>query len=269
MFFLFGSPRSGTTLLAQCLNAHPDIVVPDESDFIIPSAFIFDRLTDPAIRQILLKQLIVNTTRFRTSIGDAISPAQVEEIINTHAERMDQLLEALYAAVAIHANAKIAGDKSPNDLLFLRMLIKVGGVSPNAKIIHIVRDVRDVLSSIKNANLTEAPERWFPRFWSTSNLYLNDLYHQSAQYKLVRYEDFVRDPERILEGLCTHLGLEYQSMMLDPDRRHARYRQMPHHRKLYDRISDRNIGLYRTMLPHDISARCETVASEALRTFGY
>ena len=30
MFFIFGSPRSGTTLLAQCLSAHSEIIVPGE-----------------------------------------------------------------------------------------------------------------------------------------------------------------------------------------------------------------------------------------------
>ncbi|QHW31542.1 sulfotransferase [Paenibacillus rhizovicinus] len=35
MFIIFGSPRSGTTLLSSVLDAHDDIVVPDETDFIV------------------------------------------------------------------------------------------------------------------------------------------------------------------------------------------------------------------------------------------
>jgi hypothetical protein len=46
MLFVFGSPRSGTTLLAQILNSHPEIVVPHETDFIIPFVFVFDRIPD-------------------------------------------------------------------------------------------------------------------------------------------------------------------------------------------------------------------------------
>ncbi len=34
MFFVFGSPRSGTTLMAQCLSSHTDIIIPHETDFI-------------------------------------------------------------------------------------------------------------------------------------------------------------------------------------------------------------------------------------------
>jgi hypothetical protein len=269
MFFVFGSPRSGTTLLAQCLSAHPDVIVPDETDIIIPTAFMFDRLADPLIRRDVLKKFIVNTSRFPTSIGEFLSPAQVADIVDSHSERPDEFFEALYAAIADRAGARIAGDKSPNDLLFLRMLFKVGAISPKAKIIHIVRDVRDVVSSIGISKMTDAPERWFPRFWGTSNLYLWDLYHQSEQYRLVRYEEFVRAPDQTLQGLCAHLGLEYQRQMLNPDLRHSRYRTMVQHGKLFESISDKYVGAYRSVLPAPIIVVCETHAAEAIRTFGY
>lgn len=176
---------------------------------------------------------------------------------------------AIYAALAEHTGAKLAGDKSPNDLIFLRMLIKVGGIAPTAKIIHIVRDVRDVIFSIRNANMTNAPEDWFPRIWSTSNLYLWDLFHQSEQYLLVRYEEYVRSPELVVRNLCTHLGIGYQSFMLDPERRHPRYRTNPNHNKLYQPISDLFIGAYRADLPEPIVTACEKNAAEAMRVFGY
>ena len=38
MFIIFGSPRSGTTLLASSLDQNDQLVVLDESDFIIPMA---------------------------------------------------------------------------------------------------------------------------------------------------------------------------------------------------------------------------------------
>ena len=209
MFFVFGL-RVGTHCWRNSLNAHPEVLVPNETDFIIPTAFIFDRLTDPVVRRTVLKTLIVHSTRFPFSLGEFISAAKVEDIVERQSDRADQLFEAIYAALAEHAGTKVAGDKSPNDLIFLRMLIKVGGIAPTAKIIHIVRDVRDVVYSIRNANMTNAPEDWFPRMWSTSNLYLWELFHQSEQYLLVRYEDYVRAPELVLRNLCTHLGIGYQ-----------------------------------------------------------
>ena len=269
MFFVFGSPRSGTTLLAQCLNAHPDLVLPDETDFIIPTAFIFDRLAEPAVRRSVLKKLIVHSARFRFSLKEYLSETEVEDIVENNADRADRLFEALYAAIANRAGALLAGDKSPNDLLFLRMLIKVGGISPAAKIIHIVRDVRDVVHSIRGTDFTNTPEAWFPRLWSASNVYLWDLFHGSAQYRMVRYEDFVRAPESTVQSLCGHLGVAYQSSQLDPGRRHPRYRAAAHHRKLYEPISDRNVGAYRSEMPAAIIARCEEHAAEGIRVFGY
>jgi len=269
MLFVFGSPRSGTTLLAQCLNAHPDIVVPDETDFIIPAAFVFDRIPDPVVRREILKKLIVSSPRFPFSLGEFLTAAQAHDIVERHADRPDELYEHLYGAVADRASAKMAGDKSPNDLFFLRIVIKVGGIGPDAKIVHIVRDVRDVVHSLGLTNFNNAAELWFPRQWSASNLYLHDHFSRSAQYLLVRYEDFVRAPEPMMQRVCAHLHVEYDPLMLDPTRRHPRYRSAAHHRKLYQPISDQFIGAYRTALSASVIARCEEQAAEALRVFGY
>jgi hypothetical protein len=36
MFFIFGNPRSGTTLLCASLELNDKIVVPDETDIVVP-----------------------------------------------------------------------------------------------------------------------------------------------------------------------------------------------------------------------------------------
>jgi len=46
MFVVFGSPRSGTTLLAATLNQNDNIIIPDETDFIIPLAFLLKTVKD-------------------------------------------------------------------------------------------------------------------------------------------------------------------------------------------------------------------------------
>jgi hypothetical protein len=269
MFFIFGSPRSGTTLLAQCLNAHPEIVIPHETDFIIPMAFVCDRITDVDERRAILKRLIPRTAGFGGSLGEFVSSAEVEAIVDLYAAQPACLLEAIYAAIAAKNNRKIAGDKSPNDLLFLRMLVKVGGISPKTRIIHIVRDPRDVLASIMSAQLTDVPEVWFPGLWNSSNIYLNNLYGASEQYCLVKYENFACSPEQELKRICAHLGVNFSASMLDEERRSARYRGSAHHSKLYEPISPRNIANYKTTLSDGLIARCEEQAGLALHRFGY
>ena len=83
MFFIFGMPRSGTTLLAQCLNAHSKIVVPHETDFIIPMAFIFDRIRDEQVGRNLIYELIVNSTYFPNSLEEYVDARTVYDSVHS------------------------------------------------------------------------------------------------------------------------------------------------------------------------------------------
>ena len=81
MFIVFGTPRSGTTLLASSLAQNDSIVVPDETDFIVPLAFICDRIKNPDHGRRMALELVVNSERFPGSIGQYVSPAGLEEAI--------------------------------------------------------------------------------------------------------------------------------------------------------------------------------------------
>jgi hypothetical protein len=269
MFFIFGSPRSGTTLLAQCLNAHPDLAIPHETDFIIPAAFIFDRVPDLGVRREILKLLIPQTAAFASSLGEYLDSADIHRIIEAGALNLAQFLDDIFAAVAHRAGVRLAGDKSPNDLLFLRMLIKVDGIPPGARIVHIVRDVRDVVSSLMERGWVPQIESYFSRFWSGSNLYLHNIFRAKENYHLVKFEEFVTEPARIVAGVCQHLGIDFVPQMLDPDRRHSRYKDVPHHRRLYEQISIAPIGEFRRKMNPDLIAQCEVQGAEAMAVFGY
>ncbi|MGC8495195.1 MAG: hypothetical protein ACP5SH_26050 [Syntrophobacteraceae bacterium] len=41
MFTILDSPRCGTTFLSTALNAHSEITIPEETDFIGPGSFCF------------------------------------------------------------------------------------------------------------------------------------------------------------------------------------------------------------------------------------
>src|SRR5688572_25950140 len=167
MFIIFGSPRSGTTLLASSLDQSADLVVPHETDFIIPMAFIVDRVKDPARGRPLVADMIASTEGFPQSLGQYVSRTDLVKCIGAAPYALPEMLEAIYARVAQVARRRIAGDKSPNDLAYARMLIKHGLPRSGVKVIHIVRDVRDVLLSLNEVQ----PQDWveirsyFPRLW--------------------------------------------------------------------------------------------------------
>jgi hypothetical protein len=270
MFFIFGMPRSGTTLLAQCLSAHSDIVVPHETDFIIPMAFIFDRIKDENVGRDLICKLIVNSAGFNNSLGEYIEGQTVHEIIYSCDYHPASILNALYEKIAQAANAKLAGDKSPNDLSYIHMLAQTGGLSPDKKIIHIVRDIRDVMVSLHDTDWGSAIGLRFPRVWSNLNLYLNTSYGgDKSRYTLIRYEDFVSDPENELDKACRFLGVEFQQEMLSSENYHKRYKGVKHHSNLYNPISTSSVGRYINILDQEMQKKYILLAREALIAFGY
>lgn len=268
MFFIFGSPRSGTTLLAQTLNAHPDIAIPHETDFIVPTAFLFDRFPDFELRRTILKQAIPHTRGFAGSLGEYLSVGEIQAIVDEHSQTAAGLISAIYAAVARKNRAMIGGDKSPNDLLFLRIMVKVRLVSSETRIVHIVRDVRDVLASLVRTKMTDDPISWFPTLWSSSNLYLNGLFAEADRYMLVRYEDMVSAPEATFSAICAHIGVPFNAQIMDPQRRNPRYQGLDAHRFLYRPIAPVG-GDDRGLLSSDDLRRCEAQASKGLKAFGY
>src|SRR3954466_13234234 len=106
MFFLFASPRSGTTLMAQCLSSHPDLHVPYETDFIVPMAFIFDRIKNPELGRSMVANLITQSAGFEKSLGEYLKPQKVREIVFSGAYRPDEIVDNLYAAAAAAAGKK-------------------------------------------------------------------------------------------------------------------------------------------------------------------
>jgi hypothetical protein len=271
MFFVFGSPRSGTTLLAQCLNNHSEIVVPHETSFIIPMSFVFSSIREPNVGKEIIIKLITQSYDFQTSIGEYLSEEKISQIINDCDYHPAQMLNSLYSELAISAGKRIAGDKSPNDLLNLNALISQGGLDdPNMKIIHIVRDIRDVMVSLNRVKWLKDLKLSFPRFWSNSNLYLYSLYQdQKNRYLLIRYEDLVCQPERVFHKICNFLEVDFQQGILDFRNFNPRYKTFPAHSKLYAPISTENIGVYKKELAKSLLTSCETQAQEALDIFGY
>lgn len=270
MFFVFGMPRSGTTLLARMLNAHPDLLVPHETDFIVPMAFLLDRIADPDVGRPLLRQLVCNTAGFPASLGEYLDDAAVAACIDRAPYRPADILHALYGDMARRAGKRLAGDKSPNDLNFIRILDKTGAIAPPVRVLHIVRDVRDVMVSLGRTGWADDLDRWFPRQWANQNLYLHDRLQGLPHYHLVRYEDLVSDPAGQTRTLCKWLGVDWTPAMLyDDARAHPRYSDMPHHARLAQPVDDRGVGQYRAHAGADTLALWAMQAREALTRFGY
>lgn len=271
MFIIFASPRSGSTLLARTLNVNDQIVIPDETDFIIPTAFLVDRIKDPVVGRAMVRQLIWSVDQTRRSLGEYLSQSDIDSAVDEADYSACGIIQGIYQRLASRAGKRVAGDKSPNDLLFLRILVKMGLMESDIKIIHLIRDVRDVVLSLQKVDWdTDGIENWFPRLWGHSNLYLHELFGQlPGRYRMIRYEDLVADPQRHVRELAGFLDVPFQEKMMDPAQRGERYAAAADHKNIKEPFLAGRAGAWRERMSAELRQACESPSQEALRTFGY
>jgi hypothetical protein len=270
MFFIFGAPRSGTTLLSATLDLHSEIVVPAETDFIVPLALIVEQVPDASVGRALVSRFVASTARFRHSLGEFLSERDIERALVDAPYSAAGVLDAIYAAVAAKAGKRLAGDKSPNDLGAVFLLRRAGVFASDFKVIHLVRDVRDVVLSLRAVGWMQRPELTFARAWSNRNVALHEqLKDEPHRYRLVKFEELVVDPPAVVRALTDFLGVTFEPAMLEHASRGLRHRGEAHHQNLGRPFLRERAHAWREEMDPEMLRICEDNAREGLRLFGY
>lgn len=267
-FFVVGAQRSGTTMLRLMLNAHPRLVVPFESAF-IPKyhrrAGEYGDLSQPANIARLLDDIRGEPHVARGGLVTdpaavlAASPRSYAELVRSIFER--------------HAAAKGKprwGDKTPgygSDLDILWQLF------PGCRVIHVVRDGRDVALSNRGISWGVCSMPRIASLWRWETMLTRKLGNMiGAHYMEVRYEDLVRNPERELRRICAHIEEDFDRAMLDYHR--SARDEMPQeslqwHGSSITPPDDAKVFQWRRALSLADRIIFEDHAGDALEAFGY
>ncbi|CAB3974469.1 sulfotransferase [Burkholderia cenocepacia] len=270
MFILFGSPRSGTTLFKESLNLHSGIFIPNQTTFISPVAHVMGCISDWSVARPLITKIIQSTNDFAEVLEPYISVAEIDDALHEAEPTLAGVLISIYRRIASNAGKQFGGDKTPDDLLSIRKLEEVGLLDSDIRFLHIVRDVRGAMLSLKN--VTWAPsgiEEYFPRLWNYTNLHLNNAMRGRANYLLIRYEDLVSNPRDVLARSTAFLGLPFEESMLDHSKRAPVLRNDQSHLNLSLPFLNDRATAWQSSLPPDIAAHCCATAAEGLKAFGY
>ena len=270
MFILFGSPRSGTTLLKECLNLSPEIYIPGQTGILGPLAHISNVVPDPGKAAELSAEMIASSRSFDETFGLYFDRQEVRQhYLSSSGSAMDRL-SALFAELARRAGKRVGGDKSPDDLLAIRTIQEVGFLDCDVKILHIVRDVRGIVASLMNATWSPPHiEEFMPRLWSYTNVHLHHECHSAPNYCIVRYEDLLAQPERHLRRICQFLETEYCEGMLDHQSRGLELRTDVSHRNLGKPFLTERRTAWQQELAQPVIENCNATAAEGLEVFGY
>src|SRR4051812_10104533 len=199
-------------MLRVMFEQHPDIAIPPESYFPVSFHRRLDRYA-AAGGGIDLAVMAGDLLRHDRFLAWRVDPALVRERLTGTAPDLPEAIRRVYALYAeTHGKARY-GDKTPPFLMHMRMLAEQ---FPEARFVHLVRDGRDVVLSLRDqpfapSTFTGAAEYWAGRVQRARKA---GERLGPARYRELRYEDLIAEPERKLRGLCEFLELDYTAAML-------------------------------------------------------
>ncbi len=237
-FFLVGCPRSGTTLLQAMMNRHSNLLIPPESK--IFSAF---HNAPSWIRRKTIRRINSDMgleLDFRFAMPTANTVATVDELHRQFAIRTGR------------RGVSHFGDKTPEHT---SRISTIRDVFPNAPIIAIVREGYAVSESLTCVPWLRCDFRGAGVIWRHYMEYIsNAIDHGVSNFHIVRYEDLVREPIRVLTNVFQSIEVEpgdvRRCLIPNPDRDRWLF---PVREKSWKRQAIDPIDLSKLRMPSDVS----------------
>ena len=263
--FIVGSGRSGSTILTWCVGQHPNILPQEESDwlgpFAIDAASGYQRGTARGERG-QLSANFVQREEFLALLGQTIN-----ELILGHRrqfENMDLRRQAGWSAPPFKISRSSKEPKSrwvdgtPEYSFYICGLRKL---FPEARFIHLVRDVDSVARSLLNfypggvrlvANEQSAYKRWLRAV--TACVEAEEAYGPHVVYRM-RYSDLKDHPDRFIKALLDFLGEPYAAECLEPLRERINTASVPTDFQSFDPATDQGLVEKARMLSLELQQR--------------
>ena len=271
--FVVGLGRSGTTVLRLMFHQHDQFAMLSETWFCPrvwerrwgfpirePAEPFFSRLLDLYVG--LLQKgddFPVDFAAYRRRVLDG--PADLARLLSE--------VGALWAEQ--HGKPRW-GEKTPVHVHHMAVLARM---FPGASFLHIVRDPRDVASSLVDAPFAQATDPvgfaidWL-RTLDTEEQQVAEEEQLAGRVLRLRYEDLVYEPEATLRRCSQVAGVDYQPQMLRFNEAAADYApDQPWMENVHRPLSDRSIGRWRDDLaPGDVEA-IEGLCHDRMLELGY
>jgi omega-hydroxy-beta-dihydromenaquinone-9 sulfotransferase len=229
--FIVGSSRSGTTMMGRILGNHSDIFTFKELHFFGTIWTNNSESTLDRKQQIdLLSRLlcIEKNGLFQQGNISYFNDEANAILTNENVSNPVSIYELFLAKITSDNKCFIACDQTPKNMYYLNEILSF---FPNAKVINMVRDQRDVLLSQK--------KKWKRRFLGASSIPLSEairsyinyhpiltakIWNSSLEYsaeftnnnkvRIVKFEELLVNPVRIVKDLCQFLEIDYHQKML-------------------------------------------------------
>jgi len=217
LILVVGAPRSGTTLLQTLIACHPQVCTAPETHFFarLTSAALYERNLPPLFPRPLPPTLTHDAAEHYLA-GRSRNPEQGPAYWEARLPAGDPLdirvvADVFFESFKTDARQTTFLEKSPPHVFFIPQIRQA---FPEARIVNIVRDPRDVVVSfnrmLAKKNKQPRPIHEAAMVWERSVRAAagQDLY-------TIRYEELVADKEAVLADVYRHLELDFSPSMLE------------------------------------------------------
>lgn len=209
--------RCGSHALRLRLSASPDFYAPYPLHIVdfMPLVQLYGDLTnDDTYFQMVIDLVgLQNAAPVKwKSVG--LDPVSIFDSIKDRAVRSPHVIswELLFQAGYQH-NAKVIMDKSLDSVFFADELMRI---YDNLLFLNVARDPRAQVSSMNRSIIYAFDTLLNAQAWVKAHDAAERLVQDFPERVLtIRYEDFIKDPELILQRICHFFGLQFSNTMLD------------------------------------------------------
>ncbi|NJN73988.1 MAG: sulfotransferase [Limnothrix sp. RL_2_0] len=275
--FLVSSGRSGSTLLQSILNASQQIYIPQESDFITRAyPFYYDHpvYTDDDYEQLanfFCLTTVKNWGLTRNDIAASLKKAkpqtfgEVIALISSNCHQSEGTQDLVW------------GIKRP---VLIARLNRIISVYPDAKIVHVCRDGRDVFLSYQSVHKNSSV-KFGPKGIVANVLYWVDSLRRIEAFNCdcifeIKYEELISHPEQTLPALFDFLNLSYNPSFIEEFKNYEKNKeivpkvfQKDTHNKLSETLDASNSQKYKRKMSKAQILCFEILASPYLVKYGY
>ena len=225
--FILGAPRSGTTLIEQVLASHSALRAGGERPWLGELRVVAQRLCAEA-----------GPFPGCLAVGWAADQRHIAAAFRDH------YLARAESAGLLGPGVRFFTDKMPFNEMYLPLLRMA---FPEAKLVFVRRDPRDVAVSMLSNNLSHGfncayrIEDIVRHLAATEALVAHYERELGVQALVLRYEQFVASQEAETQRLLAHLGLPFEEACLR-FHENPRYAPTPSYARVAERVSARSIG---------------------------
>ena len=264
--FVVGMNGSGTTMMADCLNNHPNIFIPRYESKIIPYYYFnISQYGDLTVHHNFHKLLVEfsNTHIFKNLSGNMVKikiPYEYNKIKN---KSLSGIIDLTFSYFANKQGKHIWGDHSPKYAICLNPLVDL---FPNCKIIHIIRDARDCALSFKRRFKQSVSRTAFEWKKIVQTARRDGTRLGANRYYEIRYEELTSEPDPHMRLLFDFLELPFDRIVLKS--------KMPMFQKTglkndHANTIVQNFGKWKYGLSSGQIRKIEAIAGKTLKQFNY